>query len=595
MPATNRFRRSPASTLALAACLVSVTLPAQQADPLAAGFATPPATAHPRVWWHWMNGNITKEGITQDLDWMHRVGIVGFQNFDAALNTPKVVDQRLIYMQPGWQDAFRFAIDKGDSYGFEMAIAGSPGWSETGGPWVKPEQAMKKVTWSETTVAGGAAFRGVLAPPPRATGPFGNLAQQDLMGAMGGGDAPAPAKDFGADILVIALREPADSHTMASLNPKITNSAGTTDADPKLLYDDDLNQSFSFAAAKPGETSWVMYEFAQPVAIQSVTFAEGPPRDPLSIFLSESGNGPVLQSSTDGTTFTDVVRIPTAGAVEHTLDFAPVTARFFRIAYAEKELPANMQGDIDLSEFGGAKPTGPPMHHMAEFALHTTPRVNRFEEKAAYSPVPDLYGFATPAATASSVTPKADVIDLTSRMKPDGTLDWTAPAGTWTVYRFGYSLTGITNHPAPPEATGPEVDKLNKADVQAYFSHYLDGYKDASHGDMGATGHANAAAAPAPGGSPGKVGLQFVITDSWEAGTQNWTNDMLAEFQRRRGYDARLWLPTLAGRRDWLGGGVGSVSVGLPAHHRGAAGREPLRHAERDAARARHGPVWRVA
>lgn len=552
MPASNARRpRAPwharTTSLALAACLVSAALPAQQADPLATGFATPPATARPRVWWHWMNGNITKQGITQDLDWMHRVGIGGFQNFDAAFNTPKVVDQRLIYMQPGWQDAFRFAIDKGDSYGFEMAIAGSPGWSETGGPWVKPEQAMKKVTWSETLVEGGKPFSGALAPAPSQTGPFGNLAQQDLMGVMGGIAAP-PTKDFGADILVLALREPAASHPMASLNLKITNSAGTTDGDAKLLYDNDLNQSFSFAAAKSGETSWLLYEFPQPVAIQSVTFAEGPPRDPLSLFMGENGNGPVLQTSTDDTNFTDVVRMPTAGAVEHTLSFAPVTSRFFRIAYTEKAPAANTLGDIDMSDFGGTRPTGPNMHHIAEFALHTTPRVNRFEEKAAYSPSPDLYGFATPVAALSSVTPKSHVIDLTGKMKPDGTLDWTPPAGTWTVYRFGYSLTGITNHPAPPEATGPEVDKLNKADVQAYFSHYLDGYKEASHGDMGATGHSNPAAAPAPGGSPGKVGLQFVITDSWEAGTQNWTNDMLAEFERRRGYDPRPWLPTLAGR-----------------------------------------------
>ncbi len=152
-------------------------------ESLDAGFQSPPATAHPRVWWHWMNGNITKEGIAQDLDWMHRIGVAGFQNFDAALNTPKVVNQRLIYMQPGWQDAFRYAITKGDSYGFEMAIAGSPGWSESGGPWVKPEQAMKKVVWSATRIQGGQPFHGKLPAPPRQTGPFGNLAQQDLMGA----------------------------------------------------------------------------------------------------------------------------------------------------------------------------------------------------------------------------------------------------------------------------------------------------------------------------------------------------------------------------------------------------------------------------
>ena len=83
-----------------------------------------------------MNGNISKEGIKLDLEWMHSIGLAGFQNFDAALSTPQVVDKRLAYMTPEWKDAFKYAIGLGDQFGMEMAIAGSPGWSETGGPWV---------------------------------------------------------------------------------------------------------------------------------------------------------------------------------------------------------------------------------------------------------------------------------------------------------------------------------------------------------------------------------------------------------------------------------------------------------------------------
>ena len=71
-------------------------------DALKQGFQNPPASARPRVWWHWMNGNISQEGIKLDLEWMHRVGIAGFQNFDAALQTPQVVDKRLAYMTPEW-------------------------------------------------------------------------------------------------------------------------------------------------------------------------------------------------------------------------------------------------------------------------------------------------------------------------------------------------------------------------------------------------------------------------------------------------------------------------------------------------------------
>ncbi len=116
---------------------------AQQQNPpdlLKSGFENPPESARPRVWWHWMNGNITKEGIKLDLEWMHRIGLGGFQNFDAALDTPQVVDHRLAYMTSEWKDAFKYATTLADQFGMEEAIAGSPGWSETGGPWVPPRK-----------------------------------------------------------------------------------------------------------------------------------------------------------------------------------------------------------------------------------------------------------------------------------------------------------------------------------------------------------------------------------------------------------------------------------------------------------------------
>ena len=76
------------ATLSLVLCLF-VAQAQDTSDPLKSGFENPPKGARPRVWWHWMNGNITKEGIKLDLEWMHRVGLGGFQNFDAALATPQ--------------------------------------------------------------------------------------------------------------------------------------------------------------------------------------------------------------------------------------------------------------------------------------------------------------------------------------------------------------------------------------------------------------------------------------------------------------------------------------------------------------------------
>ena len=170
-------------------------------DPLLKGFEDPPQSARPLVWWHWMNGNVTEEGIKLDLRWMHRIGLGGFQTFDAAVATPQVVKTRLVYMTPAWKDAFRYAIDLGNRYGMQMAIAGSPGWSESGGPWVAPADGMKKYVWSETIIGGGKLFAGKLATPPAVTGPFQNLPLDSSAGSK-----PAP-QDY-ADSVVVAYRQP---------------------------------------------------------------------------------------------------------------------------------------------------------------------------------------------------------------------------------------------------------------------------------------------------------------------------------------------------------------------------------------------------
>src|ERR1700690_4061335 len=195
--------------------LIVVSLASAQGttDALKSGFENPPERPKPRVWWHWMNGNITKEGIKLDLEWMKRTGIGGFQNFDAALNTPQVVEKRLVYMTPEWKDAFKYAATLADQLGLEMAIAGSPGWSESGGPWVPPAQGMKKFVWTETRVQGGQPFTGALAKPPSATGQFQNIAATPRGGA-GAGPPPPPLPEFYADSAVTAYRAPDGDQSM---------------------------------------------------------------------------------------------------------------------------------------------------------------------------------------------------------------------------------------------------------------------------------------------------------------------------------------------------------------------------------------------
>jgi len=490
-------------------------------DALRQGFENPPETARPRVWWHWLDGNITKEGIKLDLEWMHRTGLGGFQAFDASLG-PTVVKNRLVYMSPEWKDAFKYATVLADRLGFEEAIASSPGFSETGGPWVLPNEAMKKYVWSEIRLKGGPRFKGVLPHPPSNTGAFQNLPIEDVGAAMGG---VFHAPEFYADSAVIAFRVAKNDVTLESLQPVITSSRPI---DTALLSDGDLTKATNLEMPdNPGEKAWIQYSFPQAQTIRAITIVAGK-RSAFEGYLSAGRpSGIALESSDDGTNYRIVVSIPKGGSTEHTLSFAPVTARYFRVTFGAP--PAPEPGSAE-ARFGGSsrRPSSIP---IAELVLHPGARVNEFEEKAAFDPVADLYGLATPEFSHEDVVEKRNVIDLTGKMESDGTLDWIPPPGDWVVMRFGYSLLGITNHPASKEATGLEVDKLNSKYVRNYMNRYLDMFKDTVGAEM-----------------MGKRGIRYMVNDSWEAGAQNWTDDMIQQFTRRRGYDPRPWLPVLAGR-----------------------------------------------
>lgn len=489
-------------------------------DPLKSGFENPPSSARPRVWWHWMNGNISKPGIRLDLEWMHSIGLAGFQNFDAALSTPQVVPHRLVYMTSEWKDAFRYAIHLGDQYGMEMAIAGSPGWSESGGPWVTAREGMKKYVWSETDIEGGKPFHDVLTHPPSNTGAFQDEVTHDFLGD--GKEKKLPR--YYADAAVIAFRRPADEQTVQELGARITDSGGPLDL--ALLSDGDLQKYTEIAIPEKGRQAWIQYAFPHPVTMHAVTF-DSAYMDELQSHLAGT-NEPVIRlvASNDGQVWKKVAELNGQEDSENTIAFPAVTASYFRVTF-DRTAPSPFPG---WAKGMKKMPTKPTTWRLAELVLHPGARVNHWQAKAAFYIEDNLYPDATPAVSSAAAIRKSDVIDLTKRMKPDGTLDWTPPPGNWVVLRFGYSLLGITNHPATAEATGLEVDKLNGRYVRDYFEKYLDSYKNTVGAD-----------------EMGRKGIRYVINDSWEAGPENWTDDMIADFKRLRGYDPTPWMPVLAG------------------------------------------------
>lgn len=481
-------------------------LPAQNSgSSLEEGFINPPESAKPRTWWHWTNSNITKEGITKDLEWMKRSGIGGMHIADVASGQGQVVEKKIYFRSPEWLDAVRHAASEAERLDLELTIFSSAGWSLTGGPWVKPEQAMKKLVWSEINVKGPQIFAGRLPAPPSNEGPIRNLSRA------------AKVSDteprFYKDCIVLAFPVPPDDSDIRQFAPVVSTGGG--EINPEALLDDDLNTSVAIRSGKNKKMVWIQYNFEQPITARALTLASraGIPVGRLIV-------------SDDGKDFRTVAVLPgaqlyRAGKVE-TVSFPETSARYFRLEFTGAPMrPADVMAETNTLPDS--------VYTFSEIKLHTGARINRWEDKAGFYHLFNYEPVASQEVSSSSTINPAAVVDLTSQISPDGFIQWKVPEGNWTIMRFGYSLTGSKNRPAVPAGSGYEVDKLSREYTEAYIKEYT------------------TPIAKALGPLYGKS-LQYVLLDSWEAGMQNWTDNILSEFKNRRGYDLTPYMPCLSGR-----------------------------------------------
>jgi hypothetical protein len=310
---------APSLAVAVLVCTAVTSFAQPGGDPLAAGFKTPPDSAKPRTWWHWTMSNVTREGITKDLEWMKRVGVGGFMLADVNAGGGQIVENKIHFGTPAWFDAVRHAAAEADRLGLEMAIFSSPGWSETGGPWVKPNEAMKKLVWSETRIVGPRKFSGKLPDPPRNNGQIRNTGATYY--PQGGGDPT----HYG-DSAVLAYRTAPGEAGAAAASPIVTTSNGPVDGTP--LLDDQLNTHLTIPAPADGKPAWVQFDFPKPFTARAVTIGG----------RGGSANGiPVgrVLSSDDGRAFRTLVTLPGTQlyrqGMVRTFAFAPTTATRFRI------------------------------------------------------------------------------------------------------------------------------------------------------------------------------------------------------------------------------------------------------------------------
>ncbi len=162
-----------------------------QADWLEEGFRNPPNSAKPHTWWHWVNDNISKEGITADLEAMKRAGVGGAQIFNVDVGVPS---GGVTFMSDRWREMMVHAVKEANRLGIELCVHNCAGWSSSGGPWVKPEHAMLIVVTRAVQVQGPRRFSERLPQPETRAGfyrdiavlafptPRGNLRIQNLRG-----------------------------------------------------------------------------------------------------------------------------------------------------------------------------------------------------------------------------------------------------------------------------------------------------------------------------------------------------------------------------------------------------------------------------
>jgi hypothetical protein len=512
----------------LFAALAIATFGSKAQTTLRQNFQNPPKSAKPVVWWHWVGSNVTREGITKDLEWMQRVGIGGFQAFDVSIGGGQTIEKKVKFMTPEWLELIKHTAAEADRLGLEMTMVTAAGWSETGGTWVKPQEAMKKIVWSKTQLRGGEKVSSPLPLPPTVAGPIRNLPKG--AGFSGGNNKTTP---FYQDQIVLAYRTP--QAELEQETPKITNHKGES-IDSKVVLDDDLTSSLTFDTPSQDQPVYLQFEYEKPFTARSFSLALGGG----AMFPSRTMRAGYVQASEDGKNYKTLLALPgpqhdIRALPVRTFSFPEVTAKYFRVVFVKGATMTTVGGPDDVGGFGGPS-TAPKSFSIAEAIFNSGARVNRWEDKAAFAPMFAFESLKTPHVGTNTVIKGDEIIDITSFMQPDGTLNWTAPSydspiggkGAWTILRIGQSQTGAKNGPAMPEATGYEVDKFNKTHLLSHLNQWSNPIAEA----MG----------PLYGKS-----MKYFLVDSYEADAQNWTETMMPEFKKRRGYDPTKYLPVLAG------------------------------------------------
>ncbi|MCX6880373.1 MAG: glycosyl hydrolase [Verrucomicrobia bacterium] len=478
------------SLLVLLCVLCSHNMVVQAGENLAKNFASPPDSARMWTWWFWLGDKVDAASITKDLEALRAQGVAGVTVY--SLSGPGVPGKGPNYMSPEWRELWKHTLNEANRLNLGVSTMLCSGWN-AGGPWIKPEQACKQHVSAEIILDGPRHFKEQL---------------------------PMPAGDprFYQDVAVQAIPLPSD-RAMPSL------SASSSHANyPVANAADGKGESFWVSnGEKPNEgpsankPEWLRIDLGESRIVKRLGITPRP------------GYGPrdaELQTSADGTAFATAKTLVMERDRSTEIQVPDQPVRFIRLfitsSYSPKQEnvqvcevtvdgknlvpgPAALVPAYKTLNASFGDPSGTPIREVCDAPLKPLPPVDR-----------------------SDAIDPAKIIDLTNKCDPHGVLEWDVPAGRWMVVRTGCGLTGKATNWSSPTGVGLEADPLDAAAMDFQFANV---------------------AAPlieAAGPLAGKV-FRSVQIDSWETELPNWSVGFLDGFRKSRGYDARPYLPVLAG------------------------------------------------
>ncbi|WP_214070566.1 glycosyl hydrolase [Mucilaginibacter sp. dw_454] len=176
---------------------------------LKAGFLNPPASAKPGVYWYFMDGNMNAESITKDLESMKKAGIGNVIFLEVNVGVPR---GKVDFLSNEWQELFKHAVRESERLGITITLGIGPGWTGSGGPWVKPEESMQHLVSSAITVKSGQKDKIILPVPSPKAPYFGDGAFTP--------ELKAQWNAFYEDVAVLAYPTPAESKKIADIDEK---------------------------------------------------------------------------------------------------------------------------------------------------------------------------------------------------------------------------------------------------------------------------------------------------------------------------------------------------------------------------------------